>query len=157
MYIKKVTKQNKGSKKQYEYLHLVENVRTDRGPRQRLILNLGTLKIPEDQFKELANCIEGRINGQQPLFSTDPAIERHAKKAVRRILEKRSIDEAFGRSMDTGKTSPVFQNVDVASIEADELRTIGPEYVCPYKTGRVNDRSVNMALRREIYYSVGIP
>jgi transposase len=130
MYIKKVTKQNKGSKKQYEYLHLVENVRTDRGPRQRLILNLGTLKIPEDQFKELANCIEGRINGQQPLFSTDPAIERHAKKAVRRILEKRSQDEAFGRSMDTGKTSPVFQNVDVASIEADELRTIGPEYVC---------------------------
>ena len=130
MYIKKVTKQNKGSKKQYEYLHLVENVRTDRGPRQRLILNLGTLKIPEDQFKELANCIEGRINGQQPLFSTDPAIERHAKKAVRRILEKRSQDEVFGSSMDTGKTSPVFQNVDVASIEADELRTIGPEYVC---------------------------
>ncbi|MCX5810625.1 MAG: IS1634 family transposase [Proteobacteria bacterium] len=130
MYIKKVTKQNKGSNKQYEYLHLVENVRTDRGPRQRLILNLGTLNIPEEQYKELANCIEGQIAGQRPLFSPDPAIERQAKKAVKRILEKRSQDEAFERSQDTGKTSPVFQNVDVASIEANEPRTIGPEYVC---------------------------
>ena len=130
MYIKKVSKRNKGSKKLYEYLHLVENVRTDRGPRQRLILNLGTLNIPEEQYKELANCIEGQITGQRPLFSTDPAIERHAKNAVKRILEKLSEDNAFAKSLDSGKTSPVFQNVDVASIEANEPRTIGPEYVC---------------------------
>lgn len=130
MYIKKISKRNKGSKKHYKYLHLVENVRTDRGPRQRLILNLGTINIPEEQYKELANCIEGRITGQQPLLSPDPAIDKHAKKAVKRILEKRSKDEAFEKSLDSGKTSPVFQSVDVASFEANEPRTIGPEYVC---------------------------
>ena len=43
MYIKKVRKSNSGSKKVYEYLHLVENLRTENGPRQRLILNLGNL------------------------------------------------------------------------------------------------------------------
>ena len=58
MYIKKVKKSNSGSKKTYYYLHLVENVRTPSGPRQRLILNLGRLNIPRDKYKELANCIE---------------------------------------------------------------------------------------------------
>jgi len=38
MYLKKVRKQNKRSRKVYEYLHLVENIRTEKGPRQRLIL-----------------------------------------------------------------------------------------------------------------------
>ena len=54
MYIKKVKKANRGSKKAYYYLHLVENVRTRSGPRQRLILNLGRLNIPKDKYKELA-------------------------------------------------------------------------------------------------------
>ena len=40
MYIKKVRKSNPNSKKVFEYLHLVENIRTQKGPRQRLILNL---------------------------------------------------------------------------------------------------------------------
>ena len=69
MYIKKVRKKNTGSDKIYEYLHLVENVRTENGPRQRLILNLGALDIPQDQYKELANCIESLITGQQDIYA----------------------------------------------------------------------------------------
>lgn len=50
MYIKRVRKRNPGGEKDYEYLHLVENVRTEHGPRQRLLLNLGVLPIvPEDR------------------------------------------------------------------------------------------------------------
>ena len=45
MYIKKVRKRNKGSEKSYEYLHLVEAIRTQCGPRQRLVLNLGAVDI----------------------------------------------------------------------------------------------------------------
>ena len=52
MYIKKVRKSNRNSKKVYEYLHLVENVRTEKGPRQKLILNLGALDLPAEQYKE---------------------------------------------------------------------------------------------------------
>jgi hypothetical protein len=54
MYIKKVRKRNPGSKKRYEYLHWVENVRTEHGPRQRLLLNLGTLM--SDSPDEHALC-----------------------------------------------------------------------------------------------------
>jgi transposase len=130
MYIKEATKRNKGSKSKYGYLHLVENVRTDRGPRQRLILNLGALNIPKDQYKELANCIEGMLCGQRSLISPDPKIERHAKGAVQKILEKRSREKAIERIEESDPHDPDFQCVDVASMEADLVRSIGPEYVC---------------------------
>ena len=70
MYIKKVTKSNGTTNKKYEYIHLVENIRTENGPRQRLILNLGKIDVAPDQFKELANCIEGMLTGQKELFFT---------------------------------------------------------------------------------------
>ena len=92
MYIKKVKKQNAPGKKSYEYLHLVENIRTEKGPRQRLILNLGALDIPQDKYKELANCIEALLTGQKSLFSPDPKITRHAQQAVRNILAKKSTE-----------------------------------------------------------------
>jgi hypothetical protein len=83
MYIKKVRKSNQSSKKVYEYLHLVDNVRTDKGPRQRLILNLGTVDIPPEQYKELANCIEALPTGQKQLFSADPKIEKLSPQSSR--------------------------------------------------------------------------
>lgn len=129
MYIKKVKKQNAPGKKSYEYLRLVENVRTEKGPRQRLILNLGALDIPQDKYKELANCIEALLTGQKSLFSPDPKIARHAQQSVRSILEKRSKEVSLSKALDTS-AAPDYQHVDVASIEASESRSLGPEYVC---------------------------
>ena len=129
MYIKKVKKQNTPGKKSYEYLHLVENVRTEKGPRQRLILNLGALDIPQDKYKELANCIEAMLSGQKSLFSPDPKIARYAQKAVRSILVKRSNEESLPITLDT-PTVTDYQHIDAASIEASESRSLGPEYVC---------------------------
>ncbi len=132
MYIKRVVKQNPGSIKKYQYLHLVESVRTRKGPRQRLILNLGNLDIPKEKYKELANCIETIITGQMQLFCLDPIIEKHAKKAARSILEKRSRDAAMDKVSDAYIQSdqPHFQHVDINSFEADTPRSMGPEYVC---------------------------
>jgi transposase len=131
MYIKKVKKQNPGAKKAYEYLHLVENVRTEKGPRQRLILNLGTIDVPPEKYKELANCIEAMLSGQQTLFSLDPKIESHARQAVHDIVKKRSEEQALAKTLG-GKTDPApdYQHVNVASIEVAEPRSLGPEYVC---------------------------
>lgn len=131
MYIKKVKKQNPGATKAYEYLHLVENVRTEKGPRQRLILNLGAIDVPPEKYKELANCIEAMLSGQQTLFSPDPKIEIHARQAVHDIVKKRSEEQAIAKTLD-GKAdqAPDYQHVDMASIEAAESRSLGPEYVC---------------------------
>ena len=124
MYIKRVRKSNPNSKKVYEYLHLVENVRTENGPRQRLILNLGAVNVAPEQYKELANCIEAMLTGQQQLFSTNRQIEKQARKAADKIQAKRATDQ------NPDKTDATYQKVDVASMQASQVRSIGPEYVC---------------------------
>jgi len=132
MYIRKVQKKNQGSQKIYEYLHLIENVRTENGPRQKLILNLGNIDIPEDNYKELANCIEGFLVGQKNLVSPDPIIEKIARKAIKRIFDKRSKEEAAS-TLDqrcVSNSERNFRVIDISSTESGVLRTIGPEYVC---------------------------
>lgn len=130
MYIKKVHKSNRKSNKVYEYLHLVENVRTEKGPRQRLILNLGTLDIANEQYKELANCIEALLTGQRQLFSGDPKVEKYARKAAGSILAKRSQHVDIENEKDQSCQQPDYRNVDITSLQAGEARSIGAEYVC---------------------------
>ena len=80
MYVRHVVKQNPGSKKKYQYLHLVESIRTRKGPRQRLVLNLGNPDIPKEKYRELAGCIESILAGQAQLFRHDPIItDLHGK------------------------------------------------------------------------------
>lgn len=131
MYIKKVQKSNPRSKKVYQYLHLVENVRTVKGPRQRLILNLGHLDIKQEQYKDLANCIDGLLTGQKSIFVSTPEIEKHARKAAEKIKQKQSKDQhpevvAHGEE----NVEEDFKVVDVNSIDTSHVRSIGPEYVC---------------------------
>lgn len=126
MYIKKVRKRNKGSDKVFEYLHLVESIRTTRGPRQRLVLNLGALDIVADEYKALANSIENCLTGQSALFGEDPKIKGLAERAAGRIREKIAQDVD-----DHDKPGEVdVRDVDINSIVASEARSVGAEYVC---------------------------
>jgi len=130
MYIKKVRKKNSYSKKVYEYLHLVENVRTLKGPRQRFILNLGRLDIPPEQHKDLANCIEGLLTGQRDLFRSTHTIEKHARKAAEKIKEKQAKEQP-AQVVDSKKsTQNDFKLVNVNSMDASQVRSLGPEHVC---------------------------
>jgi len=124
MYIKRVTKSNKSSKRKYIYLHLVENIRTAKGPRQRLILNLGNLNFKPEKYKELANCIESMLSGQTALFSNDLAIQKEARRAVRKINFKKS------KELPENIAVPDIRAIDITSIDAYNIRTIGPEYLC---------------------------
>jgi hypothetical protein len=128
MYIKKVRKSNPKSNKVFEYLHLVENVRTKKGPRQRLILNLGRLDIAVEQYKDLANCIEGLLTGQRSMFSSAPAIEKLAREAVEKITEKQAKQQPVAG---LGNSDPAdFKLVNITSMDASRVRSLGPEYVC---------------------------
>lgn len=138
MYIKKVRKSNPGSRKVYEYLHLVENVRTPNGPRQRLVLNLGRLDIPPEQHKELANCIEGFLTGQTSLFGSTPDIEKHARKAAEKIKGKRNEEYHVCPKQDGDED---FKLININSMDASQTRSLGPEYVChcQYNELRLNE------------------
>lgn len=116
-------KRNPGGEKDYEYLHLVENVRTEHGPRQRLLLNLGVLPIVPEDHKALANTIEGMLLGQANLLSPDPSIERYARNALQKLLARDAQSEA------KEKAPHAAQLVDVASMQASTVRSLGAEYV----------------------------
>jgi len=147
MYIKRVQKSNRNSDKVYEYLHLVENVRTENGPRQRLILNLGAVNVPEEQYKELANCIEAMLTGQEQLFSEDRKIEKLARSAADKIQAKQASDQGSEKSEE-----PIFKEVDVSSIQAGQVRSLGPEYVCHYmwNTLKINELLLSQGVSEHI-------
>jgi transposase len=128
--------QRKKNKVAYKTFKLVESVRTERGPRQRTILNLGAdFKLPEPQWKDLANRIEEIITRQENMFTYPEEVERLAKKYVRRIV-KQGGGEAI-RLLHAGKAVaarasgglPDYQVVDVNSTEAEGSRSVGAEHV----------------------------
>ena len=64
MYIKKTKKTDSRTGKSYFAYSLIESPRTDKGPRQRVLLSLGTdLAIPEGELKMLAERIEELLSG----------------------------------------------------------------------------------------------
>lgn len=123
MFVKKVRKQNGVTKKYYEYLHLVESVRTEKGPRQRLILNLGKLDILPSQYQAFAKRVEDILTGQRSILGLDQSLERSAREVARKIFKKQSEELSETTECD-------FQNVDVNSFAIESPRSLGPEYMC---------------------------
>ena len=64
VFIKKTSTTNQETKKSYWNFQLVESIRTERGPRQRILLNLGVdLDLNDQERKEVANRIEEILTG----------------------------------------------------------------------------------------------
>ena len=123
MFIKKVRKRNGRTRKLYEYLQLVESVRTEKGPRQRLVLNLGNLQLDPSQYHVFAKRIEDILTGQKSLVELDTALERRAREAARTIFKKQSQQLQEQQESD-------FQTVDLNSMDIESPRSLGPEYLC---------------------------
>lgn len=129
MFIRRVTHTNKKNNTQYYTHKLVESTRTQRGPRQRAILNLGTdFELPQEQWKELANRIEEIITGQLCLLEYPKEIESLAIKYARKII-CRGTPFLSTREVISKDYTPDYQMVDINSIEDEEVRSIGAEHV----------------------------
>lgn len=123
MFIRKTRKTNGVTQKVYEYLHLVESVRTAKGPRQRLILNLGDLDVPPSQYKALARRIEDILTGQESCIKLDTTLEKHARAAAEKLFRKRAEETAE-------ESEPDYHLVDVNSFHSERSRSLGAEYLC---------------------------
>jgi transposase len=123
MFIRRVTVRNGKTAKNYSYLNLVESVRTENGPRQRLVLNLGDLPIDRSQYKTLARRIEDMLTGRRSLFEIDPRIEQHAKWAAEKIFTKRAEEL-------NAEEGQEYHMVDTKSLAVATPRSLGAEYVC---------------------------
>ena len=85
-------------------MQLVENIRTEKGPRQRLIVSLGTyLKIPKEKRREVARIVKERLFGQQGLFEYDSQLIAYADKIVKKIQTEGKWDSVRERSANLKK------------------------------------------------------
>ena len=127
MFIRKTTHTNRRNGQKYHTYKLVESVRTERGPRQRPILNLGkAFSLPQEQWKEFANRIEAIISGQMNLFPVPDEIERLARYYARKIIRRHG-QKAQEPSENIKK--PDYQTVDINSLESEQIRSVGGESV----------------------------
>ena len=125
MFIRTVEHKDKKNRKKYRTYKLVKSVRTERGPRQVTVLNLGAdFNLPKEHWKDLANCIEEIITKQQSFFEYSKKIRTLAEQYARRIIQKQAsvIDEEKPGPLDYAK-------VDLNSINNEQPRTVGAEYV----------------------------
>jgi transposase len=127
MFIRKTTHTNNKNGQTYSTYKLIESVRTERGPRQRTVLNLGSdFTIDPEQWKELADRIEQIISGQTCLFSVPEQIEQAASRYAQQIIRRHGQRSPVSV---TEQDMPDFQTVDLNSLENEQIRSVGGESV----------------------------
>ena len=127
MFIRK-TACSKYGVKQYFTHRLVENVRTENGTSQRIVLNLGIdFSFPKESWRSLAKRIEQILYGQRPLFASSDDIEVAARQYAANIIRKQD-----DNNLDNKEISQ-FYSIDIESLETSRPRSVSIEHVA-YET-----------------------
>ena len=128
MYIRKTTHKNRKNGRSYFTYKLVESIRTERGPRQRMILNLGTeLDLPQEEWSDLAHCIEDQIHGTKSLISFSKNVQILAQKYSKLVLKKESKPISTRETTEVSAAETDDHNVDLNSLKHRDVRTVGAE------------------------------
>ncbi len=132
MYIRKVNKKNKNSQTIYSYYRLVHGYKVGNKVRQQTLLNLGKLEeLPVEKHKALADRIEELLTGVESLFQViDEDIEILAQKFTS-IINKQEVFASKKSKIPLAKDlEDNYQEIDINSIEEEESREIGGEWLC---------------------------
>ncbi len=128
MHISAIKTKNKKTGAVYVNYKLIESVRTEKGPRNRIIMNLGQLDLSKDDRKKLAMVLEARIRGQLSLFEDDGHISAEADRIMehldfRKLKNIQKEQEEFDQKKSTAV--PVYLEKTAVA----ETRSLGPELV----------------------------
>lgn len=125
MFIREYKTKNKKTNSVYITHRLVQSIQTEKGPRQRIIMNLGTVLLPKSEWKKLAYALEAKLTGQASLLENEPEIERVASKAIEHSRLVQNIKE----NEITAKKNRELLTIDLKSLKTRRNRTLGPELV----------------------------
>lgn len=130
MFIRRTKKIDSKNGREYFLFQLVESTRTERGPRQNIVLNLGTdLELDPSEIKVLANRIEEIITNQTSFLLPEEKIERFAQHFAAKILANRSQPSLPLAKISKSLEPSEFHSIDVNSIEHENARTVGLEHL----------------------------
>lgn len=126
MFIRKTLKHDKKTGVIYASYQLVEAYRTSSGPRQRILLTIGSeVDLDQVDLKELANRIEEIYKGAHPLFPREDRIENLAQHFAKLLLQKNYSHIPENQDAKV----PDYHLIDINSIQHTSVRSIGSEYV----------------------------
>jgi len=127
MYIRET--KTKGKNNSYIKHSLVEAYRNNnRSPRQRTILQLGTIDIPKNRWKELAFLLEQRVLGQSSLYVFSSDLEKTADELYSRAefaKSKVQLKEQAEHNRDLVK-------IDLNSASFTDSCSLGPELAADF-------------------------
>ena len=111
----------------YEKHVLVESVRINGSPRQRVIMELGKLDLPKSQWKKLAHALECQLSGQTSLLETQ---DRYIDELALSLASNARLSQKLAVQQTEDSDSKSLVTIDLHSISTEQSRTIGPELVC---------------------------
>lgn len=126
MFIREYVTTNKKTNTKYVTHRLVESIKTEKGPRQRIIMHLGTLSLPKSQWRELAAVLEARLAGQLSLFEEQ---ESDVIRAADQAISHYQFTRAQRQDKKTRQEQQDICSVDLNSAATTDSRSLGPELV----------------------------
>lgn len=125
MYIRQTKTSNTLSGEAYFTFRLVASKRVEGKVRQQTLLNLGrNFPLPREEWPHLCTRIEEILSGQISLVPVPEHIEKLAQQYTARLVVS---NQGEDRPEETGCT--YYQEVDIASLELVQPRSIGIEHV----------------------------
>ena len=126
MFIREYVTNNKKTNARYITHRLVEAIQTDKGPRQRIIMHLGTISLPKSEWRKLAAVLESRLAGQLSLFEEQfPFVAEAADKA----FEHYQFIQSRRKESKTQEENREIVSVDIQTVATGISRSLGPELV----------------------------
>lgn len=125
MFIRAVTSRDRSTGAVYTAHQLVESYRSERGPRQRVVMYLGALDLPKAQWRALAAILEARFTGQSGLFEAEPGLQAIADAA----FAQHGVKESLRHARSEREAAAEMVRVDLQSAAISHSRSLGPELV----------------------------
>ncbi len=129
MFIRKTTTKNKKTGKEYVKHSLVESVRTEKGPRQRTIMQLGKLSLPRSKWPLLVGELERRLSGEQELPLEDLEPERKIMDIADEAMHNYSIRQKRKVRHISREKKADYKKIDLNTVTTSYSRTLGAELV----------------------------
>ena len=128
MFIRETKTVNKKTGAVYVKHRLVESYRTDKGPRQRVVMHLDNLALPKELWPALAEELERRLAGESAQLNLPelaPDVSEVADGAMTDFLHF----QVRYKSKRRPKGTRQLETVDLNSATTTHCRTLGPELV----------------------------
>lgn len=123
MFIRATKTKNKDTGQVYTTHRLVESIRTENGPRQRVVMYLGEVTLDKSEWRRLAKVLEARLAGQQEIFELDESVMAAADQAYRFYEQYKT----HGADKQKRQAQQEIIPVDIATLSHTESRSLGPE------------------------------